>query len=183
LIDAAHDTLNDAGYWEVVPIGEMSLAPRFQEVKSDSAFVVSQHAHMIRPGETLWDIARQEYHDGVRWQYLYEANKDILPDLQHLPAGAILYVPNADEAPTRRRKEDEGRVGDYVSGDGLLTYNMEGQQLDSLGHVAWHNDKVGMRDVRRSRRISAPLGALPFATDDFEDLYPPGRYTTTGGPA
>lgn len=40
--------------------------------------VSSQTDHTVASGDTLWDIARKYLGDGLKWQTLYNANKDII---------------------------------------------------------------------------------------------------------
>ncbi len=55
----------------------------------------SQLTHIVQRGETLSEIARQHYGTPTRWQEIYEANKDRIPDIKTLRVGAVLVVPEA----------------------------------------------------------------------------------------
>lgn len=49
--------------------------------------------HVVKEGESLWKIAKQELGSGARWKELYEANRDVLstPDAVH--SGMRLRLP------------------------------------------------------------------------------------------
>jgi nucleoid-associated protein YgaU len=49
--------------------------------------------HVVKEGESLWKIAKQELGSGARWKEIYEANRDVLstPDAVH--SGLKLRIP------------------------------------------------------------------------------------------
>jgi nucleoid-associated protein YgaU len=49
--------------------------------------------HVVKEGESLWKIAKQELGSGARWKEIYEANRDVLatPDAVH--SGLRLRIP------------------------------------------------------------------------------------------
>ncbi|ACV64913.1 Peptidoglycan-binding LysM [Desulfofarcimen acetoxidans DSM 771] len=48
----------------------------------------------VKPGDSLWAIAKLQYGDGGRWREIYEANKDIIgPDPTLIASGIQLVVP------------------------------------------------------------------------------------------
>jgi len=52
-----------------------------------------QTSHIVQRGETLSEISRQHYGTPTRWQELYEANRDRIPDIKTLRVGSTLVVP------------------------------------------------------------------------------------------
>jgi len=49
----------------------------------------------LKPGDTLWAIAKLQYGDGSKWGDIYEANKDkIGPDPYLIIPGMQLVMPN-----------------------------------------------------------------------------------------
>jgi nucleoid-associated protein YgaU len=49
--------------------------------------------HTVQSGETLWRIANQHYGDGSRYLEVFEANKDVLADPDHIEPGQQLRIP------------------------------------------------------------------------------------------
>ena len=49
--------------------------------------------HVVKEGESLWKIAKQELGSGARWNEIYEANRDVLPTPESLHTGQKLRVP------------------------------------------------------------------------------------------
>jgi nucleoid-associated protein YgaU len=50
-------------------------------------------SHVVKEGESLWKIAKQELGSGARWNEIYEANRDVLPTPESLHTGQKLRVP------------------------------------------------------------------------------------------
>ena len=49
--------------------------------------------HVVQEGESLWKIAKKELGSGARWNEIYEANRDVLPNPEALHTGQKLRVP------------------------------------------------------------------------------------------
>jgi nucleoid-associated protein YgaU len=49
--------------------------------------------HVVKDGESLWKIAKQELGSGARWNEIYTANRDVLPSPEALHTGQKLRVP------------------------------------------------------------------------------------------
>jgi len=48
----------------------------------------------VRPGDSLWAIAKRELGDGSRWREIYEANRDVIgPDPNVIQVGMTLRIP------------------------------------------------------------------------------------------
>lgn len=48
---------------------------------------------VVRPGDTLWDIADRIYGDGSKYQTIYRANRDVIPRPGKLKPGQVLEIP------------------------------------------------------------------------------------------
>ncbi|MEM8873311.1 MAG: LysM domain-containing protein [Planctomycetota bacterium] len=53
--------------------------------------------HVIKPGETLSDIALQHYGKSYLWRDIYEANRDKLESPNRLKVGVVLTIPELTE--------------------------------------------------------------------------------------
>ena len=51
--------------------------------------------HVVRPGDTLYFIAKRYYGRGDKWKLIYEANRSILKNPNLLSAGEEIYVPRS----------------------------------------------------------------------------------------
>jgi len=58
--------------------------------------------HRVKPGETLWTIARAHIGDGRLWVALYTANRDQIKDPSRLYPGQELTIPEVDPDPAKR---------------------------------------------------------------------------------
>ena len=49
--------------------------------------------HTVKPGETLYAIARKYYNDGRQWRRIWQANRNRIKDPNRVPAGIKLIIP------------------------------------------------------------------------------------------
>jgi len=68
--------------------------PRPQRAASDTSYTVKK-------GETLGEISGKVYGTSKSWRRLYEANRDILKDPNHLTPGQVLRIPQGGESSER----------------------------------------------------------------------------------
>ncbi|MBI3835990.1 MAG: LysM peptidoglycan-binding domain-containing protein [Planctomycetes bacterium] len=61
--------------------------------RSTSAPMGGGRTHIVAKGETLYAIARQEYGDQSKWKNIYEANRNEIPDKDHIRVGQRLTLP------------------------------------------------------------------------------------------
>ncbi len=52
-----------------------------------------QITHLVQRGDTLSEISREYYGTPVRWQEIYEVNKDRIPNIKILKVGTVLRIP------------------------------------------------------------------------------------------
>ena len=78
-------------YPEKAPYPERKVV---EEVKEITAPIrVDTREYTIRKGDTLWDIAVQEYGDGSQWSRIYNFNKDRIKDSDKLNPGEVIIIP------------------------------------------------------------------------------------------
>src|SRR5215218_10299261 len=68
------------------------LAPTFA-FSQDST--VTSRTHLVRKGDTLWDIAREYTSDAYRWKQVYELNTATVRDPHWIYPGQRLVLPGA----------------------------------------------------------------------------------------
>ena len=64
-----------------------------QEEKLESEIKVSKKEYIVKKGDTLWKIAKEQLGSGHRWKYLYEFNKDRIKNPDKLKYGTIIIIP------------------------------------------------------------------------------------------
>ena len=68
--------------------------PQEPKPESDSKPAATQEtAHTVAAGETLWKIAEERLGDGARYMEIFEANRDILENPDHILPGQVLKLP------------------------------------------------------------------------------------------
>jgi len=102
------------------------------------SFVSAQSTHRVRPGDTLSKIAQQYYNDPSRWGDIYEANQDLIKDVEKIQVGWNLIIPSLNDLKakdeieaTRENNESLIRLvtgnnyypftGEKLPEDGMLT--------------------------------------------------------------
>jgi len=85
--------------------------------------------HIVIEGDTLWDIAKDEYGNGQYWTEImkYKKNKNKIRHPKKLQIGTILDLPDLGLKPVKTQKkkppsDDEKKVED-ISQDGVLLEN------------------------------------------------------------
>ncbi len=64
-----------------------------------AAVARADRVHVVRPGESLWQIAAVAAGDPMLWPLLYRANRDQIKDPSLLYPGQRLTIPDFDETP------------------------------------------------------------------------------------
>ncbi len=101
----AEDYMVLANYIQSFPVNEATGLPTigansgYAEVTGSGRIrftaAPQQNSYTVQPGDTLWGIAAAHYGDGVQWQRIYEANRDIVSDPALILVGQQLTLPAA----------------------------------------------------------------------------------------
>ena len=51
--------------------------------------------YTVKAGDSLWGIAQQQLGSGLKWNDIYEANKDLIKDPNKIWPGQVLILPAA----------------------------------------------------------------------------------------
>ena len=52
--------------------------------------------HVLKPGETLQQLAREYYNDQTAWRRILEANKDVVKNTRSMLPGITLFIPDPE---------------------------------------------------------------------------------------
>jgi nucleoid-associated protein YgaU len=78
--------------------------PDFSNVQSGSSSTARRPAggsstphrtYVVKPGDTLSEIAEREYGDAGQWRRIYDANRDTIEDPDLIHPGDTLKLPSA----------------------------------------------------------------------------------------
>jgi len=64
--------------------------------------------YVVQKGDSLWKIAEKVYHDGTKFNVIYEANKNAIKDKDNLTIGMKLTIPPAPAKTESARAEQAG---------------------------------------------------------------------------
>lgn len=84
----------------VIPAKEAQPAtaePQAPAALQPPAPAAGAKTHTVEQGDTLYSIALKEYGDGSLWRVISEANRDRVPDPEHLSVGTVLVIPPAPQ--------------------------------------------------------------------------------------
>lgn len=68
-------------------------APVIQVLQSETGMVATLPTHIVRPGETLWDIAVQQYGQNAGLEYSAIAKRNHITDPAQIHPGQVLVLP------------------------------------------------------------------------------------------
>jgi outer membrane protein OmpA-like peptidoglycan-associated protein len=69
----------------------LSDEPEIEEVETE--VIVSFREHTVQEGDTLGALAKEVYGNAVRWEYIYNFNKDTIENPHKLKVGQVIRIP------------------------------------------------------------------------------------------
>lgn len=90
----------------VIADGPKKLESKSQEVKISnegnalkSCDKISVKEYIVKKGDNLWNISKQEYNTPMKWPNIFEANKDKIKDPNLIYPDQVLKIPHCDTTP------------------------------------------------------------------------------------
>jgi nucleoid-associated protein YgaU len=87
--DAIWEAIKSVPGWRTDVVADVRVAPR----PGVDAPVTSMKTYMVKPGDTLTNIAREFLGDADEYMRVFEANRDQLSDPDQIRPGQILKIP------------------------------------------------------------------------------------------
>lgn len=132
------------------------------------AFALAQEAtgrrtHVVKTGDTLWDLAGAYLSDPFLWPEIYRINTDVVEDPHWIYPGEVLQIPGPGELtvaadqplPVEQGVEDQRPVGPTIFARAQTGPNYGPRQLTANRRVA-SPDEVERAAVREGEFIAAP---------------------------
>lgn len=105
-----------------------------------------QKEHVVRKGDTLWDLARQYFNDPFRWPLIFEANKDVVANPHWIYPAEKLVIPGmaadvvgvAVEQPARGVTRSRFYTPPLVMPDEPTLITSERESMNLVQAREWH---------------------------------------------
>lgn len=87
-VDPVHATTKKGGKKTVA-----TVAAATDETIAKEPKVAGKKSHLVKEGESLWKISKDELGDGGRWKEIFDLNKDVLAKPESVHKGQRLRIP------------------------------------------------------------------------------------------
>lgn len=125
--------------------------------------VTGRRTHVVRTGDTLWDLAGAYLSDPFLWPEIYRINTDVVEDPHWIYPGEVLQIPGPGELtvaadqplPVEQGVEDQRPVGPTIFARAQTGPSYGQRQLTANRRVAMPED-MERAAVREGEFIAAP---------------------------
>lgn len=125
-----------------------------QEVRTSD----EQGVHVVRPGDTLWDLARQYLNDPYDWPRIYGLNQDRVDDPHWIFPAERLRIPGlADRGLTLSRQSPDVPASFAVSREPARTVFFKAAKVKPVGPTIRTTEEVAVPVVKEGDYYRAPL--------------------------
>lgn len=148
---------------EVVPSDSIRPQDTAPSVPSDS--LEQEVRHVVKRGDTLWDLAKHYLNDPFRWPDVFRRNTDVVEDPHWIYPGEVLRIPGTAVRPDAlRAAQDEGIVVSRVVTRPATPTTTSGSTVFAEG---MGRQSIALAPAERARGSGVRRGevdAAPFVT-------------------
>lgn len=91
-------------------IGLLAATPLLAQEPATQEPAAQEREHMVRPGDTLSELAAQYFNDPSQWRVIYEANRDVIQDPDVLQPETVLTIPGVPQVGGEARTDPAARA-------------------------------------------------------------------------
>src|SRR5687768_2058977 len=125
--------------------------------------VTERRTHVVKTGDTLWDLAGAYLSDPFLWPEIYRINTDVVEDPHWIYPGEVLQIPGPGELtvaadqplPVEQGVEDQRPVGPTIFARAQTGPSYRARQLTANRRVA-SPDEMERAAVREGEFLAAP---------------------------
>jgi len=148
---------------EVVPRDSIRPSDTSPSITTDS--LEQEVRHVVKRGDTLWDLAKHYLNDPFRWPEVFRRNPDVVEDPHWIYPGEVLRIPGTAVRPEAlRAAEEQGLVVSTVVTRPATGGSTDGRTVFAEGMGRQYINLAPIQRARGSGLRRGEIDAAPFVT-------------------